>query len=149
MSYSPTELREMSEHLLDVARRLGPEGEGMEVDEDFTLDELVQLRSFLSQTRRGIDLVNKALAVYWHENFNGQQHQTEYDDWYVAQRKGKRFIEDSGFFEWLTTLDAERLSKLISPSAVKVSGMSPVERETFLDETPTTDTLAIQNRPRR
>ena len=38
MSYSPMELREMSEHLLDVARRIGPEGEGMEVDEDFTIE---------------------------------------------------------------------------------------------------------------
>ena len=148
--YSPVELREMAEHLLDLADRIGPEGEGMDVlDEDFTIDELVQLRSKLSSMRKAIDVVNKALAKYWHDQYTGQTHDTEYDTWYVTQRKGKRAWDDTLFFDWLASKDATELSKLVSVSAVKVSGMSPSERETLLDESPTSETVSIESRPRR
>jgi len=149
MSYSPVELREMTEHLLDVGRLLGAEKEGMTIDEDFDLEEIVQLRSNLSETRRAIDLVNKALAVYWHEEFGSEPFDDEYDTWYVAQRKGKRIVDMDTFFAWLATKDADELSKLVSAGSVKVSGMSPAERDTMLDESPTNDTLAIQSKPRR
>ena len=150
MAYSPIELREMAEHLLDIARRIGPEGEGIDLDEDFTIDEVVQLRSFLSETRRAIDVVNKGLAQYWTREFGqGTRHEDEFTTWYIGQRKGKKAWDDDAFYEWLATKDAEELSKLVSVSSIKVSGMTPVERETLLNEEPTDDTLSIQNKPRR
>ena len=66
----------------------------------------------------------------------------------MGQTKGKRIVDADMFYAWLATKDAEELSKLVSAASVKVGGMSPVERETHLDETPRNDDVTIQNKPR-
>lgn len=150
MSYSPIELREMAEHLLDVARRLAPEAEGIDfLDEDFEIEELVQLRSHLSATRKAIDLVNKGLARYWLERYGRTPFETEYELWYVNQTKGKRVYDEPAFYAWLATKDADELSKLVPSYSIKLGGMSPAERATFIDETPTSNDVTIQSKPRR
>ena len=150
MSYSPIELREMAEHLLDIARRLAPEAEGVDfLDEDFDIDELVQLRAHLSATRKAIDLVNKGLARYWVERYGNASHEDQYETWYVGHTKGKRVYDEPAFYAWLATKDADELAKLVPTYSIKLGGMTPVERETFIDETPTSNDVSIQSRPRR
>jgi len=147
---TPEQLRETAEFLLDIARRVGPEGEGMEIDDPLTMEEVVALRSHLSATRRAVDVVNKSLAQLWTREFGiSNRHDDGANEWYVAERKGKVIINDDMFYAWLATKDADELAKLVSASSIKVGGMSPVERETHLDERPTDNTLSIQSRPKR
>jgi hypothetical protein len=155
MTYSPIELREMAEHLLDVSRRLGPEAEGIDLlDEDFTIEELVQLRVFLSSTRKAIDLTNSALARYWMENFPGQQWEDKYTTWYVDRSKRRVAAYPDMLLEWFAGLDAEQLGKVVNPNRlaeiIKVTGMTPVERETLLiEEYSPTSGMAIQSKEKR
>lgn len=136
--YQPEQLREMAEFLLDIARRIGPEGEGMEVDGPYTMEQLVQLRSFLSSTRTAIDKTNSALARYWNENYPGEVHEDKYHYWSVGQAKKKTIVDGDMFLGWLASLDAERLGKVFNPNrlaeVVKVTGMSPAERDTHISE---------------
>lgn len=149
MAYSPEELREMSEHLLDIARRIDKEGEPLTLDDSFTLEEMVQLKSFLSSTRQAIDMVNKGLAMHWDEHHHGEQYDMEFNSWYVGTRKGKVILDDDTFYKWLATKTPVELSKLVSASSIKVGGMSPAERDTHLDETPRSTDVAIQTSQRR
>jgi hypothetical protein len=154
MSYSPIELREMAEHLLDVARRLGPEGESLEVDEDFTIEELVQLRSHLSATRKAIDLVNGGLARYWEKHFPGQQFEDQYLIWYVGKTKVRRAVDEEMLLEWVAGLNADELAKVVNANRLaailKVSGLSPVERDTLLiEEYSETSGTSIQSKDKR
>ena len=58
---------------------------------------------------------------------------------------GKVIIDDTAFYEWLASKSAIQLTKLVSASAIKVGGMTPAERDTLLDETPTSKNLSIKN----
>jgi hypothetical protein len=154
MSYSPIELREMAEHLLDVARRLGPEGEGLEVDEDFDIEELVQLRSHLSATRKAIDLVNGGLARYWEQHFPGQQFEDQYLIWYVDKYKVRRAADEDMLIEWAASLTASELAGVVNANRLagilKVTGLSPVERETLLiEEYSETSGTSIQSKDKK
>lgn len=146
---SKKELREESASLINLARLLGPEGEGLDIDADYKLEEIVQMRSFLSTTRRAIDVVNKGLALMWKRDYGSERHEDETNEWYLSQPKGKVLIEPDAFYAWAATLDADRLKKLFSASAVKVGGMTETERMTFLDESPSSQTMSIQHKPRR
>ncbi len=134
--------------LLDLAARLGPESEGLDLtDREYTPKEMVELRSSLSTMRKGIDIVNGALAKAWAENHAFESYEDETNKWYLGRTKGKKVVDPSAFYAWLATLDADRLSKLVSPSSIKVGGFDEVERSTFLDETPVNDKLTIKSVP--
>ncbi len=146
---SKKELREESDSLLNLARRLGPEGEGIEIDNEYELEEVVQIRSFLSATRTAVDVVNKGLAKLWLREFPNVRYSDEFVEWYLGQAKGKKILDKDSFYAWLATLDAERLEKIVSAASIKVGGLTETERMTFFDETPTNDTLSIKHKPRR
>ena len=130
--------------LVKMAMKVTGEGEMLDLsDEDFTLKKLVELKAHLSHQRKGIDMVNKALAIYWDEEHYDEVYEEQFTRWKVGITKGKRIIDDTKFFEWLATKSAVELSKIVSASAVKVGGMSPAERDTLLDETPTNMNLSI------
>lgn len=141
-------LRAECEKLLEQARLLAPEAEVFEPEKDYTMEELALLRSRLSTMRKSIDFINKGLAIYWQDEYKGESYQDEYNIWWVGTTKGKRIVDADMFYAWLATKDADELSKLVSPSAVKVGGMSPVERSTHLDETPRNTDVSINNKPR-
>ena len=147
---NPTKLRDESEALIASALLLLPEDEIFVPDKEYTMEDMTALRSRLSRMRKAIDFVNKGLAIHWKAEFPGEAYIDEDTDtiWWVGQTKGKRIVDDDSFYAWLETKDAEELSKLISATAVKVGGMSPVERETNIDETPRNDDVTIQNKPR-
>ncbi len=143
-----TETEEMSNHLVKLAMRLMPEDEGIDVsDHDYSMEQLASMRSLLSSQRRAIDVVSKALAIYWSENHKDKIYDDGVSDWKVGRTKGKRVIDPDMFYEWLSTMSAQRLSKLISPSSIKVGGFMDAERETFLDESPTSDKLSLNSKP--
>lgn len=139
----------ISPKLVELAMNITGEGEPLDLsDWDFTLEDLVAMKSHLSRQRTAIDLVNKALAVYWSEVFPNEVYEDEFTKWKVGTRKGKRIIDNDAFFTWLASKNADDLSKLVSASAIKVGGMSPAERDTLLDETPTNSELSIVNNRR-
>ena len=130
--------------LVKMAMKVTGEGEMLDLsDEDFTLKKLVELKAHLSHQRKGIDMVNKALAIYWDEEHYDEVYEEQFTRWKVGITKGKRIIDDTKFFAWLATKSAVELSKIVSASAIKVGGMSPAERDTLLDETPTNMNLSI------
>jgi hypothetical protein len=142
--------RKESSSLLALAGKLQPEGEGLDLtDQEYSTEEMVELRSYLSSMRRNIDLVNKALAKAWAADHKGKNYDDGYSTWYVAPTKGKRVIDPDTFYAWMASLTPTRLSKVISATAVKVGGMTPAERETFLDEEPTSEQVSIQSKPNK
>lgn len=147
---SPAEIRDETEDLIRRALLLAPEAEVFDPDKEYTMQDMSVLRSRLSRMRSAIDFINKGLAIHWKENFKGDAYVDEDADivWWVGETKGKRIVDADMFFAWLATKDADELSKLISPTAVKVGGMSEVERSTHLDETPRNTDVSIKNKPR-
>ena len=132
--------------LVKTAMKLVDEGEPFDIsDHDFTVEDLVSMKSLLSTQRKAIDMVNKAFAIYWDDVHFDEVFNEEFTRWSVGMTKGKRIIDDTIFYEWLASKSAIELTKLVSASAIKVGGMTPSERDTLLDETPTTMNLTIKN----
>ncbi len=145
-----SDIEALGDQLVNRARYLGPEDEGIDVDDlDLSLDDIVGIKTRLSGIRGAIDIVNRALAGYWEKNFDGEKLEDEYTTWYVGRSKGKKFVDEDGFYEWMATLDAKRLKRLVSIGGLKVGGMNEGERETFLDESRVNDRISIQSKPRR
>ena len=142
------ETEEMSQRLVKLAMKLMPEDEGIDVsDHDYSMEQLSSMRSLFSSQRKAIDAVSKALALYWEENHKDKMFDDGVSDWKVGRTKGKVVIDPDAFYEWLSTMSAQRLSRLISPSSIKVGGFMDAERSTFLDESPTSDRLSLNSKP--
>lgn len=136
--------------LIRLASMVGPEDEGLDLsDLEYTIEDMAHLRSELSSQRRAIDMVNKALAVAWDDNYGNGVYEDEFKEWYLGRSKGKRIIDPEVFYMWLATKDADELARLVSASAIKVGGMTPAERDSLLDETSTQKELSINNREKR
>jgi len=132
--------------LVKTAMKLVGEGEPFDIsDHDFTVEDLVSMKSLLSSQRRAIDMVNKAFAVYWDDVHFDEVYEEEFTKWSVGMTAGKVIIDDTAFYEWLASKSAVQLTKLVSATAIKVGGMTPIERDTLLDETPTSKNLTIKN----
>lgn len=141
-------VRAEASNLLAIAERLNPEGEGLDLtDRDYTVQQMAELRSYLSSMRSGVDAVNGGLARAWEAEHLGESYVDGTNKWWVGRAKKKEWIKDAGFHDWLATLDADRLATLINPNTIKVGGLTPAERETFFDESKRTDRLSIQSKP--
>jgi hypothetical protein len=154
MAYSPIELREMAEHLLDIARRLAPEAEGFDPDEDFSMEELVQLRSHLSATRKACDMVNSGLARYWKQRYGGGTFEDEHTVWFVDHGSVRRPIDTDLLLSWFMALPPDRWEKVVNPNRlagiIKKTGLSGAEYETlFIDEKLEHRGIGIQQRDKR
>lgn len=145
---NPAALQAECEALIARALLLAPEAETFVPDDEYSMEEMSALRSRLSSMRRGIDFINKGLAIHWKDEFPGESFVDEDTNivWWVGTTKGKRIVDADMFYAWLATKDADELSKLVSATAVKVGGMSPVERSTHLDEEPRNTDVTIQNK---
>ena len=141
-----TQTKAKAAALVKMAMPLTNEGELLDLtDNDFTLEDIVRMKSILSNQRKAIDMVNKAFAIYWDEIHHDEIFEEEFTKWSVGTTAGKRIIDDTQFFEWLASKSAVELTKLVSATAIKVGGMSPAERNTLLDETPSNMNLTIKN----
>jgi len=141
----------LSAKLIELGILVAPEAEGLDLsDHDFDLESLAQLRSRLSSMRVAIDLVNKALAVYWNDTYPGERLTLENVEWKVGRSKTKELVDDDMFMAFLASKDVDELKRLFTPSrltsVVKVSGMTPAERETFISEGYTNAGLSIQHK---
>jgi len=128
-----------SSDLLELARKLAPEGERLDLtDREYTLDELVELRAHLATMRKSIDVVNNGLANYWDEVFPGELYEDEYKVWWVGKTRQRKAVDGEMLVGWFSSLDEERVAKMVHPNRLagilKVSAMTPVERETHLSE---------------
>ena len=138
-------VRDESIELINLAQLVAPEGEGLDLaDKEYSMAKIAELRSYMSSQRSAIDRVGAALTAVWESEFKDEQYDDGINTWSIGRTKGKVVIDDDQFYKWLATKDADQLAKLISATAVKVGGMSVVERETLLDETPRTDRLSIK-----
>jgi hypothetical protein len=134
--------------LVDMASKVVSEGEPLDLtDLDLTLGDIVAMKEFLSTLRTSIDMVSKGLALYWETKYPYQAHETETTRFTVGRAKGKAAVDEDKLYGWMATLSAERLAKLVPVRSLKVGGMTPAERETFLDETPTSKTTSIRSQP--
>ncbi len=135
--------------LIDLAKRLDPEDEGIDIsDREYTPEQMAGIRSLLSTTRKAIDMVGAALAIEWDAEYKGEYYNDGANIWSVGRTKGKKVIDLDSFYAWLATKDADEMSKLISATAIKLTGMSDQERSTFLDESPTSDRLTLKSKKR-
>lgn len=133
--------------LLNLAGRVAPEGEGLDItDREYAMEDMAELRSFLSSQRKAIDVISNALARAWDEQFGGKTYDDGTNTWKVGRSKGRRLVDEDSFYNWMASLDADQLKALVSVHGIKVSGMSEGERQTFLDESPTTDRLSLNGR---
>ena len=141
-------LTQQTDRLMQLANRVQPEGEPLDLrDREYDPEDMAALRSHLSQMRRNIDLINTALAQAWRLDHQHKVFDDGVNVWYVGKSKGKRIIDLDLFYSWLSEKDNDQLSKLVSANAVKVTGMTPVERETLLDETEVNDRFSIKSKP--
>ena len=143
------ETKSTAKGLVEMAMLVTDEGEPLDLtDHDFTMEDIVRIKSLISHQRKAIDMVNKGLAIYWDEIHHDEIFEEEFTKWSVGTTAGKRIINDTTFYEWLASKSAVELTKLVSATAIKVGGMSPAERNTLLDETPTNMNLTIKNNRR-
>jgi hypothetical protein len=148
MSTSQKWVRNEVNNLLGTAAKVKPEGEGMDLtDQEYAMEDMAEIRSFISGMRSSIDLISAALARAWEEQYGEGK---TYDDggrtWKVGHTKGRRLVDEDMFYAWMASLDADQLRKLVSVHGIKVSGMTEGERQTMLDESPTNDKLSLNAR---
>ena len=141
--------------LLDLARRLGPEGEGLDVsDLDLSVEDLVEIKSIVGQLRTAGEVVNRALAQEWNDQYKGQAIDYGKDTYYLGYASKRIFKpgKDIEFAMWLKDQSAEEIRKIVSVNAIRVSPLgrpdSPL-REKFFDEERTSDDLRIVSKPNK
>ena len=144
-----TQTKSKARSLVEMAMLVTDEGEPLDLtDNDFTMEDIVRIKSLISHQRKAIDMVNKALAIYWDEIHHDEIFEEEFTKWSVGTTAGKRIINDTNFYKWLASKNEVELVKLVSATAIKVGGMTPAERDSLLDETPTNMNLTIKNNRR-
>ncbi len=135
--------------LIDLAKMLAPEAEGIDIsDRGYTMQDIAEIRSLMSTMRSAIDTVHTALAKEWNRQYKGEKYDDGANIWSAGRTKGKKVIDPEALYAWLATKDADELSRLIPAYNIKVSGMSPEERNTFLDERPANDKLSVKMKPK-
>ena len=122
--------------LLDLARRIGPEGEGIDVsDLDLSVEDLVEIKSIVGQLRTAGEVVNRALAQEWNDQYKGRAIDYGADTYYLGYAS-KRIFRPGADIEF-----AIRVSPLGRPD-------SPL-REKFFDEERTSEDLRIVSKPNK
>lgn len=146
MEESSVELQALE--LIDLAIRLGPEGEGLELaDKDYEMEDLVALKDRLSTMRNAIDIVNRSLASYWWEFYPNKSYRSRYDFHWLGRTRKKRARNKAAFYEWLATKNTAQLARLVADYNIKVGGMSKDERSEYLDESELSMQASIQSKP--
>jgi len=142
------EIQEAAAELISLARSYVGEGEPMDItDMGYTAEEMALLRSEMKSIYAATKVVNKALADAWNFDHKYESYDDGANVWYLGRTKGKKIIDQDLFYEWLAEQGADKLRSLFSGYNVKVGGLTPAERDNFLDETAAHDTLTILSKP--
>jgi hypothetical protein len=147
------ELEAEAHKLIDLALLVWPEGEGLDLtDRGYSLEEVVRLKTVLSRMRKGIDFVNKALAVAWYDQF-GMAQTIDLDDehWWIAPERGFKFQPGMArpFAEWLKAQDPEQIEALIPDYGLRRGALPKAARDTFFQEPQTSADSKIKSKPRK
>ena len=143
-----------TEHAIDLMKQavlLGPEGEHMDLEGGYTLDEIIRIKAAIGSLRKAGELVNRALAQAWHTDYPGQEID---DEWNVnflgfATKRTWQDGQAEVFANWLKSQDTATIMKVVgAASKVGVSGVPRGVRDSVFDEEVTDDELRIKNRPR-
>lgn len=145
------ELLDVCDDLIALGELLAPEAEGLELsDWTFDVEHLAQIRSKLSSMRVAIDIANKALAVYWHENYPGDRVDIGTTQWYVGRTKTRQIVDDDMFMAWLLDKEPHEIAKLFKTSRlgeiIKTTAMTPAEKDTHIEMKFTNAGLSIQHK---
>ena len=133
--------------LLYRASLLGPEGEGMDLNGDYSLEEIVRIKQAIGTLRKAGELVNRELAQSWYRNFPTEVWTN--DDWndYSLGHATKRVWQEEGssymFASWLKNQPIETIEKVVSVTGLRVRPIPFGVRNAVFDEEPTSDDLRI------
>ncbi len=140
--------------LIELARRLLPEDEGIDLtDREYTFEEMATMRTRLSGMRRAIDIVNKGLARAWHaRDPKGYVEMENVKHWLGITKRNSWMDEGSplGFAEWLKKQDAELIASILPSSPTYPMRMSPIPapvRDTFFKKLSGESEASIMSKP--
>ncbi len=143
--------RQEAQELINLAIRLGPEDEGLDLtDREYNLEQLAALRLTLSTIRGACDIAANGLAAAWADIDPDGYIEMDGLKFWLGKVKGKRWVDDTsafGFADWLKKQDVETIASILAPYGLKVGQIDKAARNTFLDETPGVAKSTIQNKP--
>ena len=144
-----------TEHAIDLMKQavlLGPEGESMDLEGGYTLDEIIRIKAAIGSLRKAGELVGRALAQAWHADYPGQEIDDEWNVNYLGHATKRVWQDEQAevFANWLKSQDTDTIMKVVgAASKVGVSGVPWSVRDSVFDEEVTDDELRIKSRPRR
>lgn len=143
------ELEKEALELIDLAMRLGPEGEGIDVvDREYLLEDMIRLKGTLSRIRTATEVANRALAEAWMDQYGNVAMHLDGDNWWVAHARKVIFQDNMArpFAEWLKAQPVETIEKVVSVASIRVTPLGAA-KDTFLDTKPSSAHRTIQHKP--
>ena len=140
--------------LIEMALWLDPEGEGLDLtDREYELSDLVALRDLLGRMRKGIDIVNGALAQAWQAEHEGESYE-EFDEiWYLGRTYRTIFTDDgTAFAEWLKSQPVHKIRQIVKADSIRVTPIGDKDsalRQTLFDKAASGAGVSIQRRKKR
>ena len=137
--------------LLELAERVGPEGEGLDLtDRDYEFENMAQLRSRFATMRSAIDIVNKGLAKAWHAKDPKGFYEGENMKFWLGFSKKQQWQDDTsaeGFAAWLKEQPVEDIARIVSAYGIRIGQVDKAARATFFDEVKGSQQATIQSKP--
>ena len=135
--------------LLYQAALLGPEGESIDLNGDYSLEEIVRIKQAIGTLRKAGEVVNRALAQAWEHNFPDTVYTG--DDWndYGLSFAPKRVFQpdrELAFAAWLKDQDQETIAQIVGLSGIRVRPIPWSVRDAVFDEEQTSEDLRITAR---
>jgi hypothetical protein len=135
---SASDLERSAMDLIDLALKLLPEGEGIDLgDQDYDdVTDIIRLRYTLTRIGNAVKEVNRALAIEWEERFDPDEWvELEGNVWSLGTNRKVVYIEgmEEAFGEWVKDQPAEKIAKIMPARSLRVTHMGNAARDTFLD----------------
>ena len=138
--------------LIDLATKLLPEGEGLDVsDMEYKFEDMAKLRDKLSHMRHAIDGVNKALAEAWFEKDPEQMEKVEVDGlpYYLGVNTAWVWMDETaslGFAKWLKKQPASLIEAIVPERTVRRTMMPDSVKDSFFRKRKTSESVTIKSR---
>ncbi len=146
--------RKEAYRLIELAQRIGPEGEGIELtDMEYEFQEMAELRNLLSSVRKAIDIVNKGLARAWHaKDPKGYVELENVKHWLgITKKNGWQDAEAPlRFATWLKEQDPELIAAILPSAPPYGLRMTPLPSgifDSFFEKLSSSSEASIQSKP--
>jgi len=140
--------------LIDLAERLEPESEGIDLtDREYTFEQMAGLRGRLSRMRKAIDIINKGLARAWHDSDPRGYVELENVKHWLGITKKVAWLDDNApllFAMWLRKQDAETIALILPsqpPYGLRMSPIPEAAKDTFFRKLSGAEQASIQSKP--